>query len=321
MPFANYKDFQDCVSKNKDKSNPQAYCGSIKAKTEGTAKHEQMGDNSKTVLENDQKEFEKESEEHPELPKRTIAQIVQDHKKKYGAKHLKQTLAQHWKKAKMGRVVGEYSMAAPVKTAEHSGLGQIPTDYKKNIITKKNVLAKHWKSIKAKHSSMYSHGPLLPKRARHEAQMPHMPEYALLDVQFLTEGTYRTKDIPYYYPWAVIEENAKTFEGEDFFVNHSDTNGTEMGIIDQVYTDIIEGTKWLCAKVKVPEAQFTQSLLERIENGLIKAVSSTHDFVTDPNDPSREVKKIVGKALSTVSEGEVEGAKIRSIARHIKDRS
>ncbi len=33
-PFADYKDFDDCVAKNSDKEDPQAYCGSIKAKTE-----------------------------------------------------------------------------------------------------------------------------------------------------------------------------------------------------------------------------------------------------------------------------------------------
>ena len=33
-PFAGYTDFADCVSKNSDKSNPQAYCGLIKSKTE-----------------------------------------------------------------------------------------------------------------------------------------------------------------------------------------------------------------------------------------------------------------------------------------------
>lgn len=35
MPFAGYKDFADCVAKNKDKGDPEAYCGSIKNKTEG----------------------------------------------------------------------------------------------------------------------------------------------------------------------------------------------------------------------------------------------------------------------------------------------
>lgn len=35
MPFAGYKDFEECVRKNSDKSDPKAYCGSIKAATEG----------------------------------------------------------------------------------------------------------------------------------------------------------------------------------------------------------------------------------------------------------------------------------------------
>lgn len=34
-PFADYTDFADCVSKNQDKDNPEAYCGSIQAQTEG----------------------------------------------------------------------------------------------------------------------------------------------------------------------------------------------------------------------------------------------------------------------------------------------
>ena len=34
MPFAGYRDFADCVSKNGDKDDPRAYCGSIKAEVE-----------------------------------------------------------------------------------------------------------------------------------------------------------------------------------------------------------------------------------------------------------------------------------------------
>jgi len=35
MPFGKYKDFLDCVRKNKDKSNPQAYCASIEKSITG----------------------------------------------------------------------------------------------------------------------------------------------------------------------------------------------------------------------------------------------------------------------------------------------
>lgn len=35
MPFAGFKDFADCVRKNKNKRNPEAFCGAIKARVEG----------------------------------------------------------------------------------------------------------------------------------------------------------------------------------------------------------------------------------------------------------------------------------------------
>lgn len=35
MPFGDYKNFDDCVSKNQDKSSPEAFCASIQKKVEG----------------------------------------------------------------------------------------------------------------------------------------------------------------------------------------------------------------------------------------------------------------------------------------------
>jgi len=37
MPFAGFRDFADCVQQNKDKRNPDAYCGSIKHNVEDKA--------------------------------------------------------------------------------------------------------------------------------------------------------------------------------------------------------------------------------------------------------------------------------------------
>lgn len=37
-PFADYKNFEDCVQQNKDKANPEAYCGEIKHRTEDATK-------------------------------------------------------------------------------------------------------------------------------------------------------------------------------------------------------------------------------------------------------------------------------------------
>jgi hypothetical protein len=41
-PFAGYKNFQDCVKKNQDKGNPEAYCGKIKMQTEGSTRRKRL---------------------------------------------------------------------------------------------------------------------------------------------------------------------------------------------------------------------------------------------------------------------------------------
>lgn len=35
MPFAGYKDFEDCVNKNQDKDDPEAFCAWLERRTEG----------------------------------------------------------------------------------------------------------------------------------------------------------------------------------------------------------------------------------------------------------------------------------------------
>jgi len=39
MPFAGYKNFADCVAKNQDKENPEAYCAVIMRKVEQVRQH------------------------------------------------------------------------------------------------------------------------------------------------------------------------------------------------------------------------------------------------------------------------------------------
>lgn len=47
MPFADYKNFADCVNKNRDKKNPQAYCGFIQAQIEKGHKTKNKNKNKK----------------------------------------------------------------------------------------------------------------------------------------------------------------------------------------------------------------------------------------------------------------------------------
>ena len=198
----------------------------------------------------------------------------------------------------------------------HSGLAQIPDDYKKNLDGKVNK----YPSKMAKFAKYYNEekelvaGVKLPKTktARHEIGMK---DWAELDITFLREGTFATNGKEYKYPWEVISNAGETFKGKEFYINHADTSGTEVGIIENVYIDEEDGMDWLCATVKIPEVEFNQEYLDRIENGLIRFVSSTHGFATD--EDGRTVKSIRGKGISTVKEGEVEGARIRNVRRHV----
>ena len=58
MPFGGFKNFADCVAKNKDKDNPQAFCASIQSKVEG--KKELKFNASKIKLKEEEKEFKSE---------------------------------------------------------------------------------------------------------------------------------------------------------------------------------------------------------------------------------------------------------------------
>src|SRR5271157_2896266 len=44
MPMGEYTNFADCVSKNKSKDDPKAYCGYIKQQIEGGKKKEEVMD-------------------------------------------------------------------------------------------------------------------------------------------------------------------------------------------------------------------------------------------------------------------------------------
>lgn len=57
MPFAGYKDFKDCVAKNKGKSDPEAYCATIMRKVE-----EGMPDRAIEILQVAEAEFHKDEE-------------------------------------------------------------------------------------------------------------------------------------------------------------------------------------------------------------------------------------------------------------------
>jgi len=68
-PFADYADFDDCVRKNQDKEDPEAYCGSIKAKVEqGDEEPEQHECPEGEMWDEEQQKCVKKAEEQHECP-------------------------------------------------------------------------------------------------------------------------------------------------------------------------------------------------------------------------------------------------------------
>ncbi len=211
------------------------------------------------------------------------------------------------------------SNTPPQEIAKKMGYSSTDEVYAKVMYLKENGLMKSAEEAQqAKHSKTVTHqGPLVTITARH--QKAGMQEFALIEAPFLREGWFHAEDGKmYYYPWEVIKRDMKTFQGKEFFIDHDEENGLEMGMIDKVIEKAINGVQHAVAMVKVPEREFSKQFLDRIQDGLIRYVSSTHDFKTDPEDPSRTVKSITGRALSTVREGEVAGARITGVQRKIK---
>ena len=164
----------------------------------------------------------------------------------------------------------------------------------------------------------YVHGQEPLKKSKIAKHSLNMTNFALVDVAFIREGSFRTNGIPFNYKWNVIERDGRSWEGKEFYIDHIEKSNTEYGLIDKIYTKVLDGTNWLCAKVKIPETSFTKAFLERIENGLVRYVSSTHQFFVNPSNDAREVEKIRGLGISTVKEPEVEGARILSCQRNLR---
>lgn len=237
-----------------------------------------------------------------------------------------------------------------------AGVGQLPADYKKTMNGKplagiKSKLAGLWRKQKAepeyqtrlneekekekkehpwlsdiqarkvaedhlaRHSRKISHGKIPSERLARHAEMK---SYAEIEAAFLKEGEWRTGGIPYKYDWEIIQRDMPTWKNREFFIGHSEESGLEYGLIKEVRPKEINGEKWAVAKIRVPESKFTQDMLDRIENGLMRYVSTTHSFYVNPDDPERKVQKIVGKAISTVLDPEVPDAKILRIIRKIR---
>lgn len=67
-PFADYDDFDDCVAKNQDKEDPEAYCAAIKKKAEDEPKEASVEQTEKDAEEPEEAKGGKEAAPEPKVP-------------------------------------------------------------------------------------------------------------------------------------------------------------------------------------------------------------------------------------------------------------
>ena len=268
-------------------------------------------------------EFEKERKEHPSFSDKQIQQIVADHERIAGKKAKADTLDRDVL-AKMRQGINYRDLVYFIEQKgdmttsdaqgylgslmDRNGYENIDGDIKK----KAEQTAIHKKELE---SQEILHGSLPTEHlARHEIGMK---EYAELEACFLKEGDWSTNGIKYHYSWPVVSAAKETFKDKAFYLGHTEGAGTEYGLIAEVMDGVVDGENWVIAKIRIPETDFTQNALARIENGLTKYVSSCHSFRCKPGESNAD--RIRGKGLSAVPEGEIDGARILSIRRHIRN--
>ena len=289
-----------------------------------------------------QEEKDKEKKEHPELPKKDTDQIAEDHDKlgkdncmvcgtktpgNLCPKCMKKPVGEMGK-AMMPTWIEDEILAAVTKfNDEQKALSYVlrQSNVQEAIVdgyTNENDIKKQLKQElafnkkEAAHEKRIEHGDCSEKKFAQHSLQPK--DYATMEAKFLKEGDYHEKGgLLCKYSWDVLNACKDTFKGKAFYIEHANEKlGSEYGTIDEVEARTIDGENWLVARMKVPETDFTKGILDRIENGLIKNVSSAHELFVDLAEPGNRVRRMSGRAISLVKEGEVPGAEIMNIKRH-----
>jgi hypothetical protein len=154
--------------------------------------------------------------------------------------------------------------------------------------------------------------------AKNFTKFSMMKSWAEMSFAFLKEGEYETNGEDFYYPWDVIERDKDTYVGRQFYSEHAEKSGEELGEIKATYTRNIDGDNWLCATVRIPEANFTKEYLERAENGLIKEFSTGHRFDYKKQGGQNIITKMYGDEVSSTWRGLVPGTKMLYVKRNLK---
>ncbi len=340
MPFGEYEDFEHCVRENMDKDDPKAYCAEIKRKIEGKGKISRkslakawkacksinkanipkfdfsQGDSSKFhdqhrrdgIIANDCRTCERYTQRFKGEQKSGVAQMPADITKKIDGndtnmKSKKKALAKAYKSLKATELEAgtkvEMEHTDDPKVAQKIAMDHLKED--PHYYTK--LIAVEGKA------------PEVKKLARHQIAMHN---FSFVEAKFLKPGKYTATDgNKYNYGWDVLQRDKDTFKGKTFYIAHEkEKPAMEYGIIDDVYAKTIDGVNWLVAKIKIPELDITQGLLSRIETGLTKYVSTTHNLMIEKG--TNNVRKMTGLSMTAVNAPEVPEAGFIDVHRNLK---
>jgi len=224
-------------------------------------------------------------------------------------------------KARLGKLWAQMKCK---KKATFTGVDQLPADYtvgggKKKLYKYPAKVAKLAKLWKGRFKKKATHGKI-PKKLVARFSNIGMDKYSVVYALFMREGSWSTNGVEYYYPWDVIKKYAQSYIGRAFYKEHEDRITTELGKIIGVSEVVVDGVRWLKARIQVPEVSFTTPILDRIKNGLIERVSSTHHFTYKVTPEGRVVDSITGRGISVLGaheDQEVDDAHIVDIQRNL----
>jgi len=207
--------------------------------------------------------------------------------------------AKLWKKAKcsIGAIPPVYKTRVDPKLYKYNSktLGKLKAQYKK---------AQHTSKLQFQTTTSHAQfDNLTPDKC------------AVARIRFFTGGEYPDINGDYYnFSEDVVRATISKYIGQLLYVSHEkESPPLAMGKVYDSWLEEQDGKLWMYGDVMIPEGyDYTKNFIDRIESGLVKFLSVTHNF----QNKGKEVIAIQPKGIAVVDEPEVKGAEILSIKRN-----
>ena len=201
-------------------------------------------------------------------------------------------------------------------------------DSAKTVIDKKihKYPPKFWKGLSVKLKACKDRQLKTQLRSTsHYVQLSKSKYWAEVDFAFIRPGYFRGQENKKVkglysiekYTWSLIKKVMKDYIGKKFFIEHNDVEGEQIGVIKNTYSKIIDNIHWACAKVWIPESDYTKKYLDKWEDGLTPELSSGHYVMQRDKDKVLDMRP---REISATVMGAVTNTRLLSIKRNIKAR-